>query len=210
MDHSARFWDKAARRYAKSPVGDEETYQKKLEETRAHLRPDMDVLEFGCGTGSTAIAHAPYVKHIHAIDFAPTMIEIARGKADAQNIRNVTFEHSTIEELGASGRRFDAVLGLNVLHLLESKEAAIATVYQLLEPGGVFISSTVCLDMWVVRLLAPVGRLLRLMPRLKAFSARELEEALTAAGFQIEREWKHAKGRVVFAVARKPLSSASC
>ena len=68
MDQSTRFWDKIAERYSKQPVADESAYQKKLKVTREHFRPDMEVLEFGCGTGSTAIAHAPYVKHIQAID----------------------------------------------------------------------------------------------------------------------------------------------
>jgi ubiquinone/menaquinone biosynthesis C-methylase UbiE len=41
----------------------------------------MEVLEFGCGTESTAIAHAPYVKHIQALDISSKMIDIAQGKA---------------------------------------------------------------------------------------------------------------------------------
>ena len=68
MTQASKFWDKMAERYAKSPVADEESYQKKLQVTRDYFRPDMEVLEFGCGTGSTAIVHAPYVKHIQAID----------------------------------------------------------------------------------------------------------------------------------------------
>jgi len=42
----------------------------------------MELLEFGCGTGSTAIVHVPYVNHIHAIDIFSNMICIAQAKAD--------------------------------------------------------------------------------------------------------------------------------
>ncbi len=119
MDRS-KFWDRIANRYSKSPVGDEASYQRKLQETREHFRPDVEVLEFGCGTGSTAIAHAPYVKHIQAIDFSAKMIEIARSKAEAANVENVTFLRSTIEELNAHDRTWDVVLGLNILHLLDN------------------------------------------------------------------------------------------
>ena len=77
MDQSARFWDKIAERYSKRPIADEAAYQKKLQVTREYLRPDMEVLEFGCGTGSTAITHAPCVKHIHAIDISPKMIMLS-------------------------------------------------------------------------------------------------------------------------------------
>jgi len=98
MDQSARFWHKIAERFSKRPIADEAAYQKKLQATREYLRPDMEVLEFGCGTGSTASTHAPCVKHIHAIDISSKMIEIAQGKADAENIENVTFRSSSIDE----------------------------------------------------------------------------------------------------------------
>ena len=54
MAKSEQFWDKTAERYAKSPVSDEATYQRKLAETQSYFTPGMRVLEFGCGTGTTA------------------------------------------------------------------------------------------------------------------------------------------------------------
>ncbi|EAM49492.1 hypothetical protein WH8501_27790 [Crocosphaera watsonii WH 8501] len=67
MTTSTKFWDKIADKYSKQPIVDEESYQKKLTVTQEYFNPDMEVLEFGCGTGGTAIIHAPYVKHIRAI-----------------------------------------------------------------------------------------------------------------------------------------------
>jgi len=61
MDQSAKFWDKIAERYSKRPIADEAAYEKKLQVTREYFRPDMEVLEFACGTGSTAIEVAPLV-----------------------------------------------------------------------------------------------------------------------------------------------------
>ena len=55
MPPSSKFWDRIAARYARKPVADEAAYRRKLAVTRDYLAPDMDVLEFGCGTGSTAI-----------------------------------------------------------------------------------------------------------------------------------------------------------
>jgi len=111
MHPPSRFWDKIAERYAKKPVADEAAYQKKLEVTRQYFRPDMEVLEFGCGTGSTAIAHAPYVKHVRATDISAKMIEIAQGKADAAGIGNVSFERTTIEDLEVPDASLDVVMG---------------------------------------------------------------------------------------------------
>ncbi|MDH3533686.1 MAG: class I SAM-dependent methyltransferase [Gammaproteobacteria bacterium] len=205
MHQPAKFWDKVAARYAKKPVADENAYQKKLQVTRQYFRPGMNVLEFGCGTGSTAIAHAPYVKHIRAIDISAKMLEIAKGKADAANVENVTFEQSTIEDLDAADESLDAVLGLSILHLLQDKEQAVARVYKMLKPGGVFVSSTACLGdtMRFFKYVAPLGRFFGVMPLVKVFGKQDLEDCLTDAGFQIDHEWQPDKGAAVFIVATK-------
>ena len=73
MKDSKTFWDNSAQRYAKSRIQDEAAYRKKLEITQQYLQPDWSVLEFGCGTGSTAMVHAPYVKEVLATDISANM-----------------------------------------------------------------------------------------------------------------------------------------
>jgi ubiquinone/menaquinone biosynthesis C-methylase UbiE len=205
MNQPSRFWDKIAERYSKRPVADEDAYRKKLQVTREYLRPDMEVLEFGCGTGSTAITHAPYVKHIQAIDFSAKMIEIAQGKADANDIRNVTFKQSTIEEISLPDQSLDAVLGLSVLHLVENRDGVISKVHKMLKPGGVFVTSTTCIGdtMKFLKVVAPIGKFLGFLPLVKVFSTKELEDSLTDAGFAIDYQWQPGKGKAVFIVAKK-------
>ena len=206
LNKAAKFWDKVAERYSKKPVANEEIYEKKLEVTRSYLRSDMEMLEFGCGTGSTAIAHSPHVKRILATDLSSKMIEIAIEKARQQNISNVIFEQASIEDISSIGRSFDAVLGLNVVHLVDDMEAAIAKVHGLLRPGGVFVSSTACIKnmMPLFRLIAPIGTFLGLFPPVLVFSIEELKQALTDAGFELEHEWLPGKNQALFLVARKP------
>ncbi len=205
MSDAARFWDRIAERYAKRPVADEGAYQEKLRITQSYLRPDMAVLEFGCGTGSTALLHAPFVKHVRAMDISPRMIEIAKRKADAARIANVTFECKAVEELDAPAESFDAVLGLSILHLLDDWRGTISKARQMLKPGGVFVTSTMCLgdSMKFLRLIAPIGKLFGLLPTLSFFTTSELEESLRSAGFDIAHEWQPGKNRAVFIVARK-------
>ncbi|MEM1425208.1 MAG: class I SAM-dependent methyltransferase [Cyanobacteria bacterium P01_H01_bin.130] len=210
MNTSAKFWNKVAAGYAKQPIADEAAYQKKLQVTRDYFQPNMTVLEFGCGTGSTAIAHAPYVKHIQAIDFSSNMIAIAQGKAHAQNIQNITFEQASIDDLPIADRTYDAVLGLNIL--LDKKEAVIAKVFDMLPPGGVFITSTICLGetMAWFKLIAPIGKALRLFPLVKVFTIKALEKSLTDAGFTIDYQWQAGdykspigNAKIMFIVAKK-------
>ena len=204
-DQSARFWDKIADRYSKQPIADEAAYQKKLQVTQEYFQPDMEVLEIGCGTGSTALIHAPYVKHIRAIDFSSNMIAIAQGKAEAQNVKNVTFEQSSIDQLSAPDQTFDAILGLSILHLLENKEAVIAKVYKMLKPGGIFVTSTTCIGdtMPFFKVIASIGKFFRLIPLVKVFTTQELEDSLTDAGFTLDHQWNPGKGKAVFIVAKK-------
>ena len=169
MNYSAKFWNKIAEGYSRQPIADEAAYQKKLQVTQEYFKPEMEVLEFGCGTGGTAIIHAPYVKHLRAIDFSSEMIKIAKAKAEAKNINNVTFERLTIEELTVPDESFDVVLGLGILHLLDNKKEVIAKVYKMLKPGGVFITSTACLGdtMKWFKVIASIGVFLRLIPLVK-------------------------------------------
>ncbi len=205
MNQSTKFWNKIAERYSKQPIADEAAYQKKLQITREYFQPDMEVLEFGCGTGTTAITHAPYVKHIHAIDISSKMIEIAQGKADAEKATNVTFKRSTIDEFSVSNQTLDAVLALSILHLLENKEEVIAKIHRMLKPGGIFVTSTACLGdtMKYIKLIAPIGKFLGLIPLVKVFTTNELKDKLTDAGFQIDYQWQPGKGKAVFIVAKK-------
>ncbi|MDO3381096.1 class I SAM-dependent methyltransferase [Gilvimarinus algae] len=200
-----KFWDFIAKRYARQAVPSEEQYQHKLEKTREFFTKDCQVFEFGCGTGTTALAHAPYTKSILAVDVSRKMLEIAEQKRQAQAADNVSFQQATIEELAFEPASFDVVMAHNILHLLDDKEAAIAKVYQWLKPGGVFVSTNVCLGdrMTWWRPLLGFGRLIGVLPLVRFFSEQSLEDTLREAGFETEYRWQPKAGDSLFLVVRK-------
>jgi ubiquinone/menaquinone biosynthesis C-methylase UbiE len=206
MEVSPRFWDKIAVRYSKRPIADETSYQKKLEKSQTYFRPDMELLEFGCGTGGTAIIHAPHVRRIRAIDISPRMIEIAEARAESANVENVEFEVQTIENLDAPDAAFDAILGLSIMHLLKDKDVVLKKVFRLLKPGGVFISSTVCMSdlASLVRYVVPIMQFFGRAPFVAFFDREELLGSIKAAGFEIDYDWRPGKRKAVFIVAKKP------
>ena len=205
MTKDTKIWDRFAEGYAKKPVADEDAYQAKLAKTRSYFTPDMELLEFGCGTGSTAIVHAPHVKHIRAVDISPKMIEIARRKTAAEQIDNITYDVSTVEALSVPDNSVDMVLALSLLHLLEDKDAAIAKIYKMLKPGGLFVTSTICLgdSMKWFKLIGPIGYALGIIPRVQTFKKQELMDSFVEAGFAIDHHWTPGKGKALFAVAKK-------
>ncbi|HEY7886498.1 MAG TPA: class I SAM-dependent methyltransferase [Cellvibrionaceae bacterium] len=206
MKDSETFWDKSAPRYAKSRIRNQEAYQKKLAITQEYLQPNWSVMEFGCGTGSTALIHAPYVQHIVATDISGNMLAIAQQKARDAGIENISFQQGTLNNLELSAASFDAILGLNILHLLEDVDDALLKVHQLLKPGGIFVSSTALLDElnFIVRLLIPLMQRLGLAPYVKHLGKQELFTKLSNAGFSIDRQWQPGKDSV-FVVAKKSL-----
>ena len=205
MKNAGRFWDKRAEKYAQRPIADQETYNKKLEITRSYFQNDSEVLEIGCGTGSTALAHAAYVKHILATDISPAMIDIAGDKAEASQVDNVSFEVQAVVGHDIKRSFYDVIMAHNLLHLLEDPQAAIAAVYRGLKQGGVFITSTACIgDMsWYFRIIAPVGHFLGLIPFVKVFTQAQLKQSFIDAGFIIEQEWLPKKNAAAFIVAKK-------
>ncbi|QTD48687.1 class I SAM-dependent methyltransferase [Sulfidibacter corallicola] len=206
FDKSVRFWDRHADSYAKKAIDDPDAYEKKLAITREYLTPESAVLEFGCGTGSTALTHAARVKHIIAIDTSLRMIEIAQTKAQAKGVTNVAFSQATVFDLPHQAASFDVVLGLNVIHLVADIEATIARCHELLKPGGVFISSTSCIARanLFLKWLLPIGGNLGLIPRVQIFDNDYLTGAMTRAGFEIAMSQSLNKsGMTWFVIAKK-------
>lgn len=206
MDKSIRFWDRFAERYAKQPIADEKTYQKKLEMTQAFLTESSRVLEFGSGTGSTALIHAPKVNQIVAVDTSAKMTEIANRKLRDRGFTNVEFRQTDLFDPAFETGTFDAVLGLNILHLITDFRSAIRRAYDLLVTGGVFVTSTVCLrdQMPLLQLVLPIGSALGMIPKVQFISVPELEDAMVAAGFSIVRRLEGKKALSAhFVVAQK-------
>lgn len=206
MVDSKKFWDSRAKSYAKSPVGDEDTYKEKLKITQRYLDTNSIVYEFGCGTGTTALHHAPFVRRVLATDISGNMIDIASTKAKAASITNVEFQCSTLENLEAADGSFDMVMAHNILHLLENPQEAINTSYRLLKPGGTFVTSTVCLgdslSLW--RVLLVIGRVLRKVPYVNVLKRETLKHYFDSAGFDVVLEWKRTK-MAAFIILKKPL-----
>ena len=207
MSESDKFWDSKAEGYASSPISDEASYQRKLSETQKYFAPEMRILEFGCGTGATAVHHAPHVLHIDAIDISSNMLEIGNRRARESNIENITFTRGTLTQFQAETASLDAVLGLNVIHLLPDRKVVLAEVARILKPGGIFVSSTGCLGnsyLRFIRLIVPLGKFLGLMPDVFVLTESELARDVESAGFAIESQWHHGMKDIdVFMIARK-------
>lgn len=205
----ARFWDRMARRYAAARIADEAGYERTLARTQALLPPAARVLEFGCGTGTTALRLAPACARYRATDVAPGMLAIARDRLAAQPVAALRFELADAAAPLAD-EPVDVVLAFNVLHLVDSLDATLATCAAALRPGGLLICKTPCLhemNPLIPRLALPLARLLRLAPPVRCLRETDLTAAMARQGLVVQGVERHAsRGRDFrpFIVARKP------
>ncbi|MEL7448440.1 MAG: class I SAM-dependent methyltransferase [Pseudomonadota bacterium] len=200
----AHFWDRIAARYSRKAVADQAAYETKLAKTDSYLKPSDRVLEIGCGTGTTALHHAPRVQHVLGTDISPKMIDIAREKAVAAGAGNVAFEVSSIDDLDNTAAQYDVILAHSILHLLEDVPGTLSRLHRMLKPGGLLISNTQCIGdsaAWLAW-VAPLGRGLRLLPRINVFREPEYLQWIDDAGFAIEEVWQPKPKASHYIVAR--------
>lgn len=207
----ARFWDRIARKYATEPIADMAGYETSLQRVCALLSAEHDVLELGCGTGTTALRLAPSVGSLLATDISSEMIAIANEKLAAQAMPQLSFALADADAPAFAPASFDRVLAFNMLHLVSDLDQTLAAIARVLRPGGLLISKTPCVAEMspLIRWLAlPLMRAAGKVPHvLHCFDERDLRAALTRQGFHIvsaERHGTRGKDVRAFIVASSP------
>lgn len=212
-DHrQARFWSNIARKYAREPIADMPGYERTVRRVQELLSPHHEVLEIGCGTGSTALLVAPGVRRLVATDLSTEMIAIAREKQEAaQVLPQLEFRVADAEAPQNGHATYDAVLAFNLLHLMSNLPRALASVVDAIKPGGLFVSKTPCvaeMNVLIPLLALPLMRVMGKVPPVRCFDAGQLQAAMKEQGLDIVSVERHgsrtSRDIRVFIVARKP------
>ncbi len=105
----------------------------------ARLRSGMQVLDLGSGTGYPALLDARTVGSsgsVTGLDLAEQMLAVARRKATALELANVTFRTGDATTLPFEANSFDAVTSRFCLMFLPEIPKATAEIARVLRPGG--------------------------------------------------------------------------
>ena len=97
------------------------------------------VLDLGSGAGHTALAFAPRVAEVVAVDLAEAMLAEGRRLARERGIANVDFRLGDVEQLALPDSSFDVVTSRFSAHHYPAPERALAEVVRVLRSGGTFL-----------------------------------------------------------------------
>ena len=204
-DNSVKFWDRIARGSDKDAAKLQGTSLKTIEETLPFLKPEDDVLDFGCGMGDLSMGLAHAVTAVTAIDTSPGMIQVAQARANQARIQNITFNQTSIDAILPSNRKFDVITVFNVLHHIQNVPKLVDQINGLLPFGGLFISATACLDerrgvAWAgLKLLTG----LKMLPQMHLFKKDELEAHIMNGGFRLIKKEELTRLPEYLLIARK-------
>lgn len=189
------FWNLIASKYAASPIADMAAYEAKIKVLKSYLAPDNIVLDIGCGTGTQCMDLAGNVNQVIGIDISRKLLRIAEQRKAERKLNNVEFIKTSLFDENLKTGSFDFVMAFYVLHLFEDINIVFKRIYELLKPGGMFISETACMGDKskitgvFIRIISNMG----FLPRIKLLTTQQLEYALQNAGFSLVDKVKFSK-----------------
>jgi 2-polyprenyl-3-methyl-5-hydroxy-6-metoxy-1,4-benzoquinol methylase len=100
------------------------------------LRADMDVMDFGCGTGLVALQLQPSVRSITGVDSSQGMVDILTAKVRQQGLKNVTARHVDLGKGTVLDGQYDLVVCCMTLHHVPDIEPLLKQFADVLKPSG--------------------------------------------------------------------------
>jgi 2-polyprenyl-3-methyl-5-hydroxy-6-metoxy-1,4-benzoquinol methylase len=103
---------------------------------RIVLTPDMDVMDFGCGTGLLTFRLQPLVRSVTGIDSSRGMLDVFNAKIAKLKLNNVRSELVDLDEGATLTGHYDLVLCNMTLHHIREIEPLFAQFHKVAAPGG--------------------------------------------------------------------------
>ena len=164
-----------------------------------YVKPGMEILDIGCGTGSLAIDAAKAGARICGVDISEGMLAVARKRiADNRMENRITLHHAGVVEIGSLFKEncFDLIVSTLVFSELYAEERALALhqIKRLLKPNGTMIIAVEVsprnpLKKIVYRFVRfPLSVLTYIIAQTGTKPFARIAEEITENGFEITKE----------------------
>jgi ubiquinone/menaquinone biosynthesis C-methylase UbiE len=97
---------------------------------------DMDVLDFGCGTGLVTLKLQPLVRTILGVDSSRGMLDVLKEKIRTHGIANVRTCLVDFENSGCMEGQYHLLVSSMTLHHVQDTAGLFTQWYESLLPGG--------------------------------------------------------------------------
>jgi len=109
---------------------------------KLYLKPEVEIIDIGCGDGSSTFEYGSYVKRCLGIERSNHLLSRAQENMAKKGRPNITFAVGDIMDLSRFAENFDLAITQRVLINLTSWELqkkAIENVRSVLKPGGLYV-----------------------------------------------------------------------
>jgi ubiquinone/menaquinone biosynthesis C-methylase UbiE len=110
------------------------------------LTPEMDVMDFGCGTGLITLQFQPLVGSITGADSSRRMLEIFNRKIAEQKLNNVKTILVDLDRGDILAGNYDLVLSNMTLHHIKDIGPLFRQFYEITAPDGYLCIADLDLD----------------------------------------------------------------
>jgi ubiquinone/menaquinone biosynthesis C-methylase UbiE len=156
---------------------------------RAALPPRAAVVDVGCGAGHLAVALAPYVARVTAVDPSPGMRATVEAAARARGLANVATQAANAAALPFDSATFCAAASRYSAHHWRDVPAALREMRRVLKPGGYLLMIDALGDeLPLVDTHLQALELLRDPSHVRDLAAAQWRAALGDAGFALIEE----------------------
>ena len=100
------------------------------------LTSNMDVLEFGCGTGLLTLRLRPLVHSVTGVDSSQGMLSVLRAKIENQNLTNIRAEYLDLEKGDVLEGSYDLIVCSMTLHHVKEIKPLLGQFYKITAPHG--------------------------------------------------------------------------
>ncbi len=100
------------------------------------LNPDMDAMDFGCGTGLLTLRLQPFVRSITGVDSSQGMLDVLKAKIEKGRLSNVKAQYFDIERGDVLTGKFDLIATSMTFHHVRDIKRLLQEFHAVLNPAG--------------------------------------------------------------------------